>query len=368
MERTDSRMERTDLKKGVSTGSCATAAAVASVLWQQTGHCPEQVLVDAPIGYSLNITVETGETYGLCWVKKDAGDDPDVTDGAIIEVFVRIEPAHNEILFEGGNGVGIITEAGLKLPVGEPAINPVPRKMITEHLRPLLGDCGAVVHISIPNGEELAKRTMNPRLGIIGGLSILGTTGIVRPMSEEAMKDSLVLELQMRRKQGFYAVVFTLGTTGERALIKNYGEMSCMIQVSNYIGFMLDEAMNLGFTHVLIGGFLGKLVKLAANIMNTHSHVADGRNETICTFAALEGASKEVIQKLYRCKTTSASLSVLKDASLMHIFHSMAQKAEANCMTRCGGNVKIGISFLDNSGAIISESSHLLEVLEEVRK
>lgn len=212
------------LREGVSTGSCMTGGAAAAALWLTTGKCPDVVRVDTPIGKTLYLDV-IPKAPGTCAIIKDAGDDPDVTHGSEIITRVDLLPGEGEIRFAGGEGVGTITQEGLKLPVGEPAINPVPRDMAVKALRKIIGSRGALVTVTIPGGEELAKKTFNPRLGIVGGLSVLGTTGIVRPMSEEAMKDSLLAELDMYARQGHRSILFVLGTTGENALKKIYGEI-----------------------------------------------------------------------------------------------------------------------------------------------
>lgn len=353
------------LKEGISTGSCAAAGAAASAIWQTRGICPSVIQIDAPIGYSLTIPVEPLD-YGTCVVIKDAGDDPDVTHGCQVITKVDISTEDGPITFMAGKGIGTITEKGLKLPIGEPAINPVPRQMITKELRKIIKDKAALVTISIPNGEELAKKTFNPRLGVLGGLSILGTTGIVRPMSEEAMKDSLSLELKFRYEQGYRNVVYVLGTTGERALIHTYGAFTCVIQVSNYIGFMLDEAVDLGFEHILIGGFVGKLVKVAGGTMNTHSHISDGRLEVLCTHAALHQAELSVIEEIYECKTSKAALEIIKKENLMSIFTPIIEKAVFHCEQRTRGITQVAMVFLDSEHQVIAESKNLKVVLKEV--
>ena len=244
------------LREGVSTGSCMTGGATAAALWLTTGKCPDVIKVETPIGKTLYLDVIPKEK-GTCGIVKDAGDDPDVTNGSEVITSVKILPEDGEITFVGDDGIGTITQEGLKLPVGEPAINPVPRQMAEKALRKIIGNRGAVVTVSIPGGGELAKRTFNPRLGVLGGLSVLGTTGIVRPMSEEAMRDSLLVELDMYARQGHRSILFVLGTTGENALKARYGQFACVLQVSNYIGFMIEEAVERGFTDILIGGFVG---------------------------------------------------------------------------------------------------------------
>ena len=353
------------LREGVSTGSCMTGGAAAAALWLTTGKCPDIITVEMPIGKTLYLDVIPKEK-GICGIVKDAGDDPDVTNGSEVITSVKILPEDGEITFVGGDGIGTITQEGLKLPVGEPAINPVPRQMAEKALRKIIGNRGAVVTVSIPGGGELAKRTFNPRLGVLGGLSVLGTTGIVRPMSEEAMKDSLLVELDMYARQGHRSILFVLGTTGENALKARYGQFACVLQVSNYIGFMIEEAVERGFTDILIGGFVGKLVKVASGTMNTHSHVADGRLETICTHAALHGASREVIEKIYSCVTTKAAMKIVEEEGLMDIWKDMAEKAALHCKKTAHEMAEVGIIFLDGDNQVLAESENVQEILPKV--
>lgn len=341
-----------------------TGGAAAAALWQMTGHCPPLIEVETPIGKTLYLDV-IPKSYGTCGIIKDAGDDPDVTNGSEVITNVKISDAAGEITFIGGEGIGVVTQEGLKLPVGEPAINPVPRQMAEKALRKIIGEKGAEVTVSIPGGDVLAKKTFNPRLGIQGGLSVLGTTGIVRPMSEEAMKDSLLAELDMYTKQGHKSILFVLGTTGENALKEVYGSFRCVLQVSNYIGFMIEEAVERGFTDILIGGFVGKLVKVASGTMNTHSHVADGRIETICTHAALHGASREVIAKIYSCITTKSAMKIVEEEGLLDIWKDMAEKASFYCKKTAHEMAEVGIIFLDGENKILARSSNAEAVLEK---
>ena len=188
------------LRTGYTTGSCAAAASLASVLWQTTDICPEQVALDTPAGITLHLPIQEIRPY-LCGVQKDSGDDPDQTNGCLVTAEVQLHDTDGPIQFLAGEGIGTVTRNGLKVPKGEPAINPVPRQMIEKAIRSVTGTRGAAVTISIPNGEALACKTFNERLGVVGGLSILGTTGIVRPMSEEAVRESLRLELSMCRAE-----------------------------------------------------------------------------------------------------------------------------------------------------------------------
>lgn len=346
-----------ELREGITTGSCATAAALASVIWQTTGSCPSEVEIDTPIGRILRIPVYQTEQYGKCYVIKDAGDDPDVTHACHVEAFVEIQKEQGgEVSFVAGIGIGIAREEGLKIAVGEPAINPVPRQMIANELKKIIGNTNATVTISIPNGSELAKKTLNEKLGIIGGLSILGTTGIVRPMSEEALKDSLAFELELRKKQGNDSVLLVPGLAGERMARKHFDKPECAIQMSNYVGFMLEEAAQLGYRSALIAGAAGKIMKLSAGIMNTHSHVADGRNEIICTHSALLGADRLVIEELYKSTTTEKAMEILRRENLMGIWQGIAKQAKYHCHIRTGYQMEIRVVLFDKNGMILGDS------------
>lgn len=349
------------LREGVTTGTCAAAAARASVQWQISGQCPKNVWVDTPAGKTLCLSI-VQEEFPACGVIKDAGDDPDVTDGCEVIARVRLSEEVGPVRFKAGEGIGRVTRPGLKLPVGEAAVNPVPRQMIEEEIRRCAGDIGAEVEISIPGGEALAARTFNPRIGIEGGLSILGTSGIVRPMSESAVVESLKICLSVAAASEPKYVCFVLGETGERRmrewLIQQKKDMSRMefVQISNYAGLMLDEASRLNVKKILIGGFAGKLVKLAADIMNTHSHVADGRMETICTFAALAGAGQQVIRQLYECRTVTEAVQILKNYSMEYIWDAIGDRAAEKCRLRMGGTGDVAVVFLDESGGLLGKS------------
>lgn len=343
-----------------------TAGALASVIWQISGSCPERVTVETPIGKQLNIDIIPGD-YGTCTVIKDGGDDPDATNGC--EIITKAELVYDgkeTISFIAGGGVGRITEPGLKLPPGEPAINPVPRQMVREHLKPYLNGCSVKIIVSVPNGEEIAKKTFNPRLGIQGGISILGTTGIVRPMSEDAVKDSLQLELSQIYEKGSRYVVFVTGNQGQKMLERHFGKLEPVIMTGNHIGFLIERAANLGFSGILIGGQYGKLLKLAGGIMNTHSHVADGKMEILCTHAALMGAPTEVIRELYACKTVKQADRILTDHGLGRIWERLVQKAEEKTVLCGRSQLKTGIVFFDSSGSIKAISSGGKEMIREV--
>ncbi|MCX7715578.1 MAG: cobalt-precorrin-5B (C(1))-methyltransferase CbiD [Clostridia bacterium] len=351
------------LREGYTTGSCAAAACLAVALWKTTGECPARVCIDTPIGKTLQLDVVRLENM-RCGVVKDAGDDPDVTDKCMVVADVTIWKNEGDIIFHRGEGVGVVAAKGLKVSVGEPAINPVPRMMIEKELRKVIGNKGADVTISIPHGEEIAKKTFNPRLGIVGGLSILGTTGIVRPMSDEAVKESLALELHMHKESGKKSVALVPGNTGEKALKKLFPKVDCIVHMSNYVGFMMDTAIEYGFKNILIFGQTGKLVKLAADIMNTHSHIADARNEVICTHAALMGARIDILRQLYECKTTQASIEIINSCGMSGVWQSIIEKAKDNCEKRVLKKAEIGLIFVDDKHNVLAMTKNAESILE----
>lgn len=349
------------LREGVTTGTCATAAAMASAIWQMKGRCPDEVAVDTPSGKTVHLEICCLK-YPACAVIKDAGDDPDVTNGCHVCASVEIFENDGCIVFKGGKGIGTVTLPGLKLPVGEPAINPVPRQMIEEHVRKVIGKRSAKVTISVPEGENLAKKTFNPRLGITGGISILGTTGIVRPMSEEALKESLSAELGVRLAAS-RQIILVPGTSGEDALCHYFGQNLKCVQMSNYVGYMLDEAMRMRAESILIAGFAGKMVKLAADIMNTHSHVADGRRETVCTYAALNGADSWIIKEIFESKTARQTTQVLRKYHMSWIWSQIAEAGSEKCRLRVQDSIPVEIIIFDENQEILGVSDHVEKML-----
>ena len=342
------------LREGFTTGSCAAAAALASCLWQRDGFCPERVELVVPEGRSYAPEIVPHEPY-RCGVIKFSGDDPDITNGMEITAEVSVSDFPGPVTFLAGEGVGTVTEPGLKIPVGGAAINPVPRQMIEDAVRRVFPENGAAVTVSIPGGRETAKKTFNPRLGIVGGLSVLGTSGIVRPMSLEALRDSLYAELKMRAEQGRRDLIFTFGNQGETALRALYPE-GCIVQVSNEIGFMLDSARELGVEHILLGGHPGKMTKIAAGVMQTHSHTGDARREAIVTHLALMGADGELMRNVYSSVTTDAAAEFIKSAGFDGVWDRLAQAAKRYCEARVRHEIVIDTVITDGSGAVMGRS------------
>ncbi|MBR6114261.1 MAG: cobalamin biosynthesis protein CbiD [Oscillospiraceae bacterium] len=340
-------------REGFTTGSCAAAAALACCLWQRDGECPDRVSIMVPGGKEYTPEI-ISHSDGSCGVIKDSGDDPDITRG--MEVISRVEVFANDgdIIFSAGDGVGTITEPGLKIPVGEPAINPVPRSMIEAAVRSVFGARGARVTVSIPGGVEIARKTFNPRLGIKNGLSVLGTTGIVRPMSAQALRDAMYVELKMRVTQEKDPIIFTFGNQGEKAMHANFPDI-CIVQVSNEIGFMLDSARELGVKHLIIGGHPGKLSKIAAGVMQTHSHTADGRREAIVTQLALMGAPISLMRTVYEGVTTDVAIAAVQQAGYEKVWDGIAQAAKRYCAARVRDEIMIETVVADAAGHILGK-------------
>lgn len=346
-------MERKKLREGYTTGTCAAGAALGSTLWQITGECPEKAEVELPSGARIVLDILPFDDF-MCGVVKDGGDDPDETNGCVVQARTYIGSEDGAFEFVGGEGVGTVTLDGLKIPVGEPAINPVPRSMIEKSVRSVIGNRSARIVLSVPDGRRIAKRTFNERVGVVDGISILGTTGIVRPMSEEAIKESLYLELNVVRKKGHKKVCLVPGFSAEK-LIAGKTDMP-IVQMSNYVGFMLDSACELGFEYALIFGGTGKLVKLAAGIMNTHSHEADARCEVICTHAALLGADTETVRRLFECATTKAAQKIIEEKGLNIIWQKIAERAKQYCTNRVYGEMGLDVVLTDDNGNIMADT------------
>jgi len=344
------------MRTGITTGTCAAGAAKAA-LFAWSGENLQKVVVTSPQGKSIEVKIDSCQQLqngGRATVIKDSGDDPDVTNGTpvIVEVEVRKDSA---ILLQGGIGVGTVTKPGLSVPVGEPAINPGPRKMIIKAVEELLPvDYGAIVTISLPEGERLAKRTLNPSLGIVGGLSIIGTTGIVEPMSEESFKNSLSPQINMVKALGYEQVVFAPGKIGQEIAIHRYGlPPETVIQTSNFIGHMLESAVHYKMKKVLLFGHLGKLVKVAAGIFHTHNRMADGRFETLAAYMAAEGAPKQAILDILECRTTEAAIPIIARYNLQSVYSTLANRASTRGAGYVFGDLIVGTVIVTLQGDIL---------------
>lgn len=313
------------MRFGYTTGSCAAAAAKGAAEILLGKQKIKEVPLMTPKGILLYLELlDIREEEGAvsCAVRKDAGDDPDTTDGIL--VFARVEKlkdsgesAQPSILLDGGEGVGRVTRPGLSQKVGEAAINPVPRTMILNAVRETAEKYqykGKLkVIISVPGGEETARRTFNPRLGILGGISILGTSGIVEPMSEAALIESIRVEMAQKAAEEMEYLLVTPGNYGADYL-KGHMDLPFEknIKCSNYVGETIDMAVNMGIKGILFVSHIGKFVKVASGIMNTHSHNADARMETLCACAIRAGAGLDCAREILDCGTTDEALAVLK--------------------------------------------------------
>lgn len=339
------------LREGFTTGSCAAACALASCIWQKEGECPSRVEIIVPEGRTYTPAIIQEEAY-TCGVIKDAGDDPDITNGCQVRAEVFLHAEDGPVRFIAGEGVGTITLPGLKLPVGEPAINPVPRQMIEDAVRSVYQTQGVDVTISIPGGKELAAKTFNPRLGVVGGLSVLGTTGVVRPMSEEALTESIHLEMSMHRAQGGQQLALVFGSQGEHALKALCPQLGC-VQTSNFVGFSLDAAAELGFTRILLAGQPGKLIKVAGGSMQTHSRYGDGRRETLIAHLALMGAPLSLLKEVEYGVTLDGAIAPVIKAGYKEVFDRLCRATSSYCMARVHQALLVDALMLDGKGAIL---------------
>lgn len=318
------------LRKGYTTGSCATAAAKVAALMVLRQHIIHQVSIVTPSGVTLNLNVEVPQIEGqqaVAAIRKDGGDDVDATHGMLIFARVTLNDS-GEIVLRGGEGVGTVTRKGVGLPLGSAAINRTPRQTIEAAVREAIGPArGADVEIFAPEGEARAQKTYNARLGILGGISILGTTGIVTPMSEESWKRSLSLELEIKRAAGLSRVVLVPGNHGERFVREQLGiDSDVVVTMSNFVGYMLDEAVRLGFQQFVLIGHPGKLIKIAAGIFHTHSHIADARMETLVAHLALLGAPLELLTLVSDCDTTEAAMEHIDAFGYQRIYNHLAER------------------------------------------
>lgn len=361
-----------NLRCGYTTGSCATAAAKAAAVMLLTGERIELVRIDTPKGIVLNLEpleVIFTDDYVCCAIRKDSGDDPDDTNGIL--VYAKVEKISEPgIKICGGIGVGKVTKPGLACSVGEPAINPTPRKMITSELTKVMEDAnysgGLQVTIFIPAGVEIAKKTFNPRLGIVGGLSVLGTSGIVEPMSERALIETIHVEVKAQKARGNKNLLVFFGNYGEdytRDVLKL--DISDRVTCSNYVGELLDYAVFCGFETLLIIGHAGKLVKLAQGVMNTHSKYADCRTEVMALQAMLHGASKEVGQEIYNCLTTDEVAKILKREGLFEpVMQEVAKKIDFYMQHRVHGKIKTGALMFSHVHGILGKTEFADELVD----
>ena len=365
------------LRCGYTTGTCAALGAAGAARLLLTGHAPETVALRTPKGIVVEVAplfCRRTDTGAECAIEKDGGDDVDVTTGLPVIATVELLPGCTDIRIDGGRGVGRVTKPGLDQPVGAAAINHVPRQMIAEALRrEAEAACytgGFAVTISIQNGEEVARRTFNPHIGVEGGLSVLGTSGIVEPMSQQAILDTIQLEMNQAvlRAGTPKRLILAPGNYGLDYLHDTYPAFAAIpvVKTSNFIGDTLDMAASAGFEQVLLVGHVGKLVKVAGGIMNTHSHTADCRTELFCAHAALCGAGRELCAALYAAATTDACLELLDAAGLRAtVLESLLDAIQLHLDRRAGEAFRVGAVLFSNQHGPLGATQTAKELLEQ---
>lgn len=363
------------LRRGWTTGTCAAAAAEAAALLLLTGRAPVELRLETPGGLTFTLPVEQPHIDGdaaVCTVRKDAGDDPDITNGVGISATVcRAEPG---VAIDGGAGVGRVTRPGLAMPVGAAAINPGPRAQITAALGRAARACGYTggfsVIISAENGEELARQTYNEHLGVVGGLSILGTSGIVEPMSEKALVDTILLELDSLYAGGQRTAFLCPGNYGADFARDTLGlDLEKAVKCSNFIGEALDHAVFRGFQDILLVGHAGKLVKLAAGVMNTHSSVADGRQEIFTAHAALCGAGRDTLEGLMQSISVDACIELLDRENLREpVLARIESEIEKRLALRLRGRGHVEFILFTAKYGILAQSPGAMALCERLRE
>jgi cobalt-precorrin-5B (C1)-methyltransferase len=340
------------LRNGVTTGTCAAAAAACALRLMLTREKAVGIAIRTPAGAVVRPEIlfvsRTPDGAAVCGIRKDAGDDPDITDGTEIRAEVSrrqgrrsgipdrgmyTDPDFPGFFLTGGAGVGTVTLPGLPDPVGFPAINPVPRRMIFSACADELRragrnpgeDGGFLIVISVPEGERLAVRTFNPRLGVTGGISILGTSGIVRPMSEDALIASIRLDIRTKTARGMKALAAAPGNIGAAELMRSMQiPENRIVTISNYVGDSFRMMAEEGAERVLLAGHPGKLIKITGGVMNTHSKYGDRRMELMAQCALASGAGQEVLERISGCNTTDEACAVLRGEGLLERVMSAA--------------------------------------------
>ena len=358
------------LRSGYTTGACAAAGVKAALLYE-AGAAWQEIDLTALDGTLLHIPVKAVVRTDLgiqAEVVKFSGDDPDITDG--VSVFTEIQHltgVPSPIVFRAGQGIGTVTKPGLSVPVGEPSINPGPRALIRSAVREVLGtdEVPIAVTISIPAGVELARKTLNPILGVEGGISIIGTTGVLRPMSEEGFKNSLVPQIDVAKAAGYSDLIFVPGKIGERIATQWGLPGGAMVQTSNFIGFMLEAAADRDVASVLLFGHIGKLSKVAAGIFYTHNRIADARLETMAAYAASAGLPQVEVSRLLAANTTEDALTVLNAAGLRQcVCQTLAERASIRAERYLFGKLKVGTVMVTLTGELLGMDETAREIGE----
>lgn len=377
------------LRRGYTTGTCASLAAKAAATLLLSGAAPQSVSVQTPVGIPVSVqpisialceeaatnaqagtpVTQSAATSARACVVKDAGDDYDVTNGA--HVWATVTLCESGISIDGGTGVGRITCPGLDQPVGNAAINSGPRAMICAALKSVAEEEGYLggfrVVIEVPEGVELGRKTFNPSLGITGGISILGTSGIVEPRSLQALQDALKVEIHVRAANGNKRLVVVPGNYGQ-SFLETLGLCSTIPVVScaNFIGFTLDQAQAEGFEQVLLVGHIGKLIKVAGGIMDTHSRIADCRRELFAAHAGAAGARTQTILDIFACATTDACLDVIESAGIKTpVLERISRAIQYHLEHRTQGKLEVGAVVFSNKAGLLTCTKSAQRLLEE---
>lgn len=374
------------LRLGITTGTCSAAAAQAAAMQLLLGVESHAVTLRTPKGMTVSVPVyllESDSRKASYKVVKDSGDDPDVTNGT--DVCVTVEYVKQRVreqtdgsqdssctftsesfpylTLDGGIGIGRVTKEGLEQAVGQAAINRVPRQMIFAAVADVCEKANVCepLHITVwmPEGETLAKRTFNPKLGIEGGLSVLGTSGILEPMSEQAIVATIETEIRQLHAVGEEKVLVTPGNYGQAYASEYLGlDLAKSVKSSNYIGDTIDLAISYGMKDFLLVGNIGKLVKLAAGIFNTHSKVADGRGEIFAVHAAMAGAGANVVQEIYNCINTDRMLDVVEREGLREaVMQSILATIEKHVAGRIGDAMRFGVIVFSEKYGYLGQTS-----------
>ena len=362
----DLEKDPSQMRRGYTTGANATAAAKAALLALITQERVASVAIPLPIGETVAFHMESCEVEperAVCGVIKDAGDDPDATHGALILAEVTWLPGRGEIELDGGTGVGRVTKPGLPVPVGEAAINPVPRRMIRKAVADLLNEYGldrsVRVVISVPSGEEIAKKTLNERLGIIGGISILGTKGIVVPFSTAAYQASVVQAIKVARASGCDHLVLTTGGSSEKYAMRLYPELpqEAFIQMGDFVGFSLRHAKRQGAVQVSLVGMMGKFSKIAQGAMMVHSKSAPVDFHFLARVAEESGAEPPDLEEIRGANTASQVGDLLHARGNKRFFENLCRYACSHCLREIGGGLWVETVLTTMKGELLGRGA-----------
>ena len=356
-------MKKENLREGYTTGACATAATKAALLALITGMKQTEATIMLPIGREVTFPVAACEVHlhaASATVIKDGGDDPDVTHGA--SIVATVSWTEEGIHIDGGEGVGRVTKPGLPVPIGEAAINPVPRQMMTEVAHQLLTKygvtCGVSIVISVPNGEEIAKKTLNGRLGIIGGISILGTRGIVVPFSTSAYRASIVRALEVAVACGCDHVVVTTGGRSEHYAMKQYSHLreEAFIEMGDFVGFTLKQCKRLGMKTVSLVGMMGKFSKVAQGVMMVHSKSAPVDFHFLARIAEQCGAPTNIVEAIQQANTASQVGDMMYEAGYMTFFDLLCDYCCQHALREVGGGMTVETTMYTLKGQLLGKA------------